>query len=118
MLFAGKLKMVCLLVGLLTISEIGAQTAESGGTVFGAEARQEAQMQEADAIEVDENEMQKEYERLEAEEKELKEQLQEKESALDSKDEAGQVEVMDLQEAVRRVQLQMIVLKARMEETF
>lgn len=117
MLFMGKLKMICLLMGLLTIGEIGAQVTAVGEAVPQAEAEREEAVQEDDSVSEGQN-WTEEYERLLAEKEELKKQLQEKEAALSPEDVDGQIEVMDLQEAVRAVQLQIISMRADMEETF
>ena len=112
MLFAGKVKMVCLLMGLLTIGEVGVQSWD-----VNVPAETES-IEEGNIEEEKEASIAKEYERLEAEETRLREELQEKEASLAAEDEAGQIEVMDLNEELRSVQLQKMIWKARMEETF
>lgn len=117
MLFAGKLKIVCLLMGLLTIGEVGIQSWNGSAPVM-AENTEEISIQDSIKADTKEDFISEEYERLEAEEAKLREKLQEREASLTAEDEAGQIEVMDLNEELRSIQLQKIVWKARMEETF
>lgn len=116
MLFAGKIKIVCLLMGLLTIGEVGLRSwpgiCQAAGNI------QENSPQETVEEYNKEESINVEYERLEAEEERIRELLQEKEGALEAKDREGQIEVMNLNEELRSIQVQKIVLKARMEETF
>lgn len=107
--------MICLLVGLLTISTMAVSVLTGDQSVMIVNAASVSE-QEASVEGTTEEAMEQEYERLEAEEAELKEMLREKESALDGEDAEGQIEVMELQEAVRNVQVQKMVLRARMEQ--
>lgn len=117
MLFAGKLKMICLLMGLLTIGEVGLQS-WNGNAPVTADSTEEISIQDSIEADTKEDFICEEYERLEAEEARLREKLQEREVSLTAEDEAGQIEVMDLNEELRSIQLQKIIWKARMEETF
>jgi len=116
MLFAGKIKMICLLVGLLTIGEVGIQAAGTQNAPVVVEASQSTE-ENVDAYETEEK-MSEIYEKLQEEEAQLRAQLQKEEEVLTAHDEEGQLRVRDLNEELRRVQLQERVLKARLEESF
>lgn len=112
-LFAGKLGMVCLLAGVLTLGEFGIQVMSRPAAVVPAQEKPD--VPNGTGIWDTEAQMEAEYHRLEEEEEEKRMLLQDKEAELKA-GEAGQTEVMELEEALRKVQLQKIVLKSRMDE--
>lgn len=119
LLFAGKIKLVCLLAGLLTLGEIGMHTATCPQEAV-LEAVTEEEDEEA-AEEINETDgqidrMKAEYGKLEEEEASIRELLQEKEEELKEGRAVEQTEIMELNEKLRTVQLQKLVMNARIEE--
>lgn len=123
-MFAGKLIIVCLLAGVLTLGEFGVQmgqpSAVSGepekSAAVSAEIEKTSDADCGAGFLDTEAQMEEEYRRLEAKENETRGLLKEKEADLKAGGGTGQTEVMELQEELRRVQLQKIVLKSRIEE--
>lgn len=112
-LFAGKLSMVCLLAGILTLGELGIQ--RMNRPVLASEPDRPVAADGAETWDT-EAQMEAEYQRLEEKEEETRMLLKEREAELKAGAAAGQSEVMELQEQLRRVQLQKTVLKSRIIE--
>lgn len=112
-MFAGKLSMVCLLAGILTLGELGIQRLDQ--PVLASEPDRTAAAGGAETWDT-EAQMEAECQKLEEKEEEIRMLLKEKEAELKAGGEAGQTEVMELQEQLRRVQLQKMVLKSRIIE--
>ena len=114
MLAAGKIRLVCLLAGLLTIGEMGLQA-----TALEAAPKTKQDVYTENAEESNMESLMKETcEHLAMEEETLEERLAQKEALLEPGDEEGQREAEELKEHIRTLQLQQMVLKARMEEIF
>lgn len=113
-MFAGKFSIVCLLAGVLTLGEVGIQMLGQSAAEA-AEPENPVIVNETDSWDTEEQ-MEAEYQSLEKEEAEKRALLQKKEAELKAGGEAGQTEIMELEEELRRVQLQKIVLKSRMDE--
>lgn len=114
MLAAGKIRLVCLLAGLLTIGEMGLQATATEAV---PETKQDVYTEDAEAGSM-ESLLEETCEHLALEEAALKERLEEKEALLEPGDEEGQRETEELKEHIRTVQLRQMVLEARMEEVF
>lgn len=111
MLFAGKIKLVCLLAGILTLGEIGMRT-----VTYPQEAVSETVTEDAKETDGQIDRMKEAYKKLEEEESAVRELLQEKEEELKAGREEDQTELMELHEKLRTVQLQKMVMNARIEE--
>lgn len=123
MFFAGKMKLVCLLAGMLTLGEIGVHT-----VVYPQETAEDASTEETAAekaldiagpeeeSDAQNDQMMMIYQKLEEEENAIRALLKEKEEELKSGGDVEQTEIMELNEELRSVQLQKMVMDARMEE--
>lgn len=112
MLFAGKVKLVCLLAGILTLGEIGMHTVP-----YPQETVLETVTEETDGeTEEQIGKLKDAYQKLEEEEASLRELLQAKEEGLKTGEDVEQAEIMELSERLRTVQLQKMVMNARIEE--
>lgn len=107
MVFAGKISIVCLLAGILTLGEFGIQTARPDTEASGRK-KADAEMT---GIWDTKTQMEEEYRKLEEEE-------EEKRTLLETEKEAGQTEAMELQKELRRIQVQKMVLKSRIHEKY
>lgn len=103
--------MVCLLAGVLTLGDVGIQMLGQPA----AEPDDPVIVNETDRWDT-EGQMKAEYQDLEREEAEKKALLQKKEAERKAAGKTEQTEMIELKEEIRRVQLQKIVLKSRMNE--
>lgn len=118
MLFAGKMKLICFLAGILTLGEVGIHA-----IAYPQETREETAaeaVQDISALE-EESDVQNDqmaiiYQKLEEEETSIRELLKEKEAELKSGGDVEQTEIMELNEELRSIQLQKMVMNARIEE--
>ena len=110
MLFSDGIKLACLAAGLLAISLFSVSPMDSPVMVVrAAGSAQEVQTEDTEMFITE-----REYAQLDAEEEMYKELLQTRESALDREDVQGQIEVMELQETIRDIQMQKMMLRAQL----
>lgn len=113
-LFTGQWKLVCLLTGVLIFGEVCVPFMEKPER---EKAETEETAEERDAVIWNtEEQIKAEYRRLEEEESETRAALREKEAEWKAQGETEQTEIMELEEKLRRLQLQKTVLRARAEE--
>ena len=112
MLFSDGIKLACLAAGLLAISLFSVSPMTMDSPVMVVSAAGSAQEVQTEDTEVFITE--REYAQLDAEEEMYKELLQTRESALDREDVQGQIEVMELQETIRDIQMQKMMLRAQL----
>lgn len=113
MLFSDGIKLACLAAGLLAISVFSVSPLTMDSPVMVVSAAGAVQTIQTEDAEV--YVMENEYEQLDAEETMYKELLQNREAVLDKEDVQGQIEVMELQETIRNIQMQKMMLRSKLE---
>lgn len=111
-MFSRRFYMVCLITGMLALGEVGVQAMPASDVMNrtdGVQAQADEEIRTEDLFEI-------EYQNLEEKEADCRERLQEKEAELKDGGDVSQTEIMDLNEELRSIQLQKIVLESRMEK--
>lgn len=119
MLLAGKMRLVCFLAGLLTLGEFGMHAVSYPQETVLESVTEEADKEAAEEIKETEGQiahLKDAYQKLEEEEASIRELLRVKEEELKTGEDVEQTEIMELNEKLRTVQLQKLVMNARIEE--
>ena len=119
LLYAGRLGTVCLLMGVLAFGEVGIQAGHPQKIMCkiarpsAKEQTEEAASEQAGSIASEQ--MEQKMAQLDEQEQACREKLQEAEAAI-RMEEAEHADVMELREELRRIQVEKLVLKSRLEE--